>query len=79
MINRHIKATKPNNLCKNCRYKKDKDDDRHLNIFTKEEWICLGFDLVDLLDGDVSYYTCRKARKDATLCGLEGKWFKAKP
>lgn len=76
----HNSSEKPHKLCCNCRFRKDKNEgDKHLNVFTKEEWICLVFSIVDYLDGTITRHTCRKARKDASLCGPDGQWFKARP
>jgi hypothetical protein len=79
VINRHPKVVKIPIFCTNCLYRKSKEDDSNLNLFNKEEWLCLGFEIVDPLDGAVSYHTCRKARKDSALCGAEGTGFKPRP
>jgi hypothetical protein len=79
MKTHNLKRIKSLVLCKNCLHKKDKAGDDHLSIYTKEEWICLGFGIIDLLDGSMSYYSCRKARRELTLCGVDGQWFKARP
>ena len=71
---------KPQLLCKNCIHRRDKDERyTHLNDLAKEEWICKGYKIVDLLDGEVNYYTCRKARQNEQLCGQQAQWFKARP
>ena len=79
VINRHPKTEKENILCRNCRFKKEREVADNFKIFSKEEWLCLGFKIIDLLDGEVSYYTCRKARKDTALCGPDAQWFKVCP
>lgn len=79
MINRYPKKThKPPVLCINCRNSKANTGD-DLNVYSKEDWICLGFKIIDLLDGEVSHYTCRKARKEVALCGPDAVWFSVKP
>jgi hypothetical protein len=79
MINRKVLTNSPL-LCKNCIHSRDKDERHtHFNDFTKEEWICKGYKIVDPLDGEVGYYTCRKARQNEQLCGQQAQWFKARP
>lgn len=79
MITRKVLTNSPP-LCKNCIHRRDKDERyTDLNDFAKEEWICKGYKIVDLLDGEVSFYICRKARQNEQLCGQQAQWFKAKP
>ncbi len=75
MINRKTPVSSPK-LCKNCIRREYLDG---TFVFPKDEWICRGSEIVDFLDGEVTYHTCRKARKDEKLCGPDGQWFKAKP
>ena len=79
MINRKpLTSSLP--LCKNCLHVRDKDERyTDLNDFAKDEWICRGVKIIDLLDGEVSYHTCRKARQNEKLCGGQAQWFKARP
>jgi len=64
-------------LCKNCLHKMEGDD--VLVPFTKDEWLCKASRNIDLLDGEISFRTCRKTRNDAQSCTPEGKWYKPKP
>lgn len=73
-----IKSQVNHRLCKNCQHKMV-EEDGYILTPTKEEWICLGYKIIDPLDGQITYYSCRKARKDEKLCGPEAQWFKIKP
>ena len=79
MSNRKLMAS-PRPLCKNCIHIRDEDERfTDLNDLAKDEWICKAVKIIDLLDGEVSYHSCRKARQNEKLCGEQAQWFKARP